>query len=151
MLLGHAGWEISTMSEAADEPGIKGGHHELDSEHQFQVGLVTAMQYALRAGRPRDDVRPILDQLTGFTDVHFMAEQLLMRLYAYPGYAEHQDEHDRLVGELAALRDAFDGGDDEATHRRLDGLRAALLAHIRSSDQALGAYVMAREPADRGQ
>ena len=134
------------MSEATDDPGFEGGYARLDSEHQFQVALVTAMAYALRGGRPREEVRAILDQLTSFTDMHFMAEQLLMRLYAYPDYAAHQDEHDRLMDALTAMREAFGSGSNAELHAQLDEMHAALLAHIRSSDRALGSYVTVREP-----
>ena len=139
------------MSEATDDPGFEGGHARLDSEHQFQVALVTAMVRALRGGRPREEVRAILDQLTSFTDVHFMAEHVLMRLYAYPDYAAHQDEHDRLMDALTVMREALGSGSNAELHAQLDQMHAALLAHIRSSDRALASYVTVREPVTADQ
>lgn len=42
----------------------------------------------------------LMDQLEIFANAHFLAEQHLMRLHAYPGFESHEVEHDRLIAEI---------------------------------------------------
>lgn len=87
------------------------------------------------------DAGAILDQLIAYTAVHFMAEQLLMRLHGYPGFDAHQQEHDRLIEEVQELQRRFHGGNATLTLETIDGLEVWLRGHIRGTDHALGAFL----------
>jgi hemerythrin len=78
------------------------GIAEMDREHALELQIVRAIHAALAdSDKPRVDA--FLQQLEDFTNAHFLAEQLLMRLHAYPGYEAHQQEHDQLMQELEDL------------------------------------------------
>lgn len=117
------------------------GNTSMDLEHRLQIGLIHALEDALRAGQSREEVAKILAQLYEYTNAHFLAENLLMRLHAYPDYAGHADEHDRLVGGLEALRKTFDSGETSMTLESLESLRSWLSVHIQGMDQRLSSYV----------
>ena len=113
------------------------GQQPLDSEHRMQMGLVDALDHAVRQRRPRKERDEILDQLITFTSVHFGSERLLMRLHAYPDYDAHGLEHDGFEERLQAFRRLCDRGNDGAILREIGRLRAWLAGHIGASDARL--------------
>jgi hemerythrin-like metal-binding protein len=117
------------------------GNTSMDLEHRLQIGLIHALEDALRAGQSREEVAKILGQLYEYTNAHFLAENLLMRLHAYPDYAGHAAEHDRLVDGLEALRKTFDSGETSMTLESLESLRSWLSVHIQGMDRRLSTYV----------
>ena len=112
----------------------------MEGEHQVQLHLVRALREGLEKGEDRASTSTLLRQLLDYSDAHFLSEQLLMRLYAYPAYADHVLEHDRLIGELRALADSCekDGGD---AGRLLRQVEQWLLTHMATTDKALQAYL----------
>jgi hemerythrin-like metal-binding protein len=76
-----------------------------------------------------------------------MAEQLLMRQYAYPLYEAHELEHDRLVEKVHELQRKYRAGETRMTLEIAQSLKAWLLRHIKSTDHALGDFLKQyREP-----
>ena len=118
------------MAEATPAPPPT-GVGEIDREHALELRVVREIQAALLAG-DRQRAKSLLERLEAFTEAHFLTEQLLMRQHAYPGYEAHQQEHDRLIGELRDLRRALEAGRAGAgfTVR----VRLAVLALMRAQD-----------------
>jgi hemerythrin-like metal-binding protein len=119
------------------------GVAEIDIEHSLQVQILSSMLEAFA-----DDDWPrssdLIRQLQDVTEAHFIAEQLLMRLHAYPGYAVHEREHDQLLQDLRSLEESIVSGET--------GLSAAarsfelwLLHHIHTADRAFGAFLVDRD------
>ena len=98
------------------------GCDSLDGEHSVQIELLGAFSRAVKDGRPRDEVDEILDRLIDFTKVHFSSEQLLMRLYQYPAYQQHLDDHDYTVDHLQTMRQAYLAGERDLTCSTADAL-----------------------------
>ena len=77
----------------------------MEAEHRVQLELLQGLQEALAGGgEDRTESAARLKQLLEYSEAHFLSEQLLMRLHAYPAYEEHVQEHDRLIGTLRTLR-----------------------------------------------
>ena len=49
----------------------------------------------------------VLDGVAAYTVSHFANEESLMKRYAYPDYARHKAEHDKLVDRVEQLRQDF--------------------------------------------
>lgn len=113
----------------------------LDAEHQVQTGLVEALCQALLEQRPTSEVEEIFDRLASYTDAHFMAEQLLMRLRAYPYYDAHQQEHDQVMGKVRELEQRYRAGEVQLTLQTADSLKNLLLSHTLGADSALTEYL----------
>lgn len=120
------------------------GLPELDGEHSVQMGLLTALRQAVVANQDTSSTNTILEQLNAYTNAHFMAEQLLMRLHAYPHYEEHLGEHDRLVEKMQALQQAQAAGEVALTLEAADTLSEWLLRHTQGSDRKLGSFLLAQ-------
>lgn len=130
------------MKDQAQDELVVTGYRSLDSEHQMQMQLLEAFRRAVDAQLSRDVVDEILDRLVDYTNMHFSSEQLLMRLYQYPQFQEHQDTHDRTLEHLQDLRAAFLAGDRLLSLETADELAGQLRSHIHSADRALGRFLV---------
>ena len=124
------------MGERPDD--IRLGVPEIDVEHELQIQLVHAVRAALEAGDP-DAAQAAVGRLDDVTNAHFLAEQLLMRLYGYPGYAAHVQEHDRLVEELRNLSRQWNEAAQAASVAQR--LELWLRAHIATADEAFASFL----------
>ena len=130
------------MRDSGLDETITSGFRGLDGEHHVQIELLTTFRSAVAEGRPRSEVDEILDRLIDFTKVHFNSEQLLMRLYQYPTYQQHNDDHDDTIESLQALRHTYLAGERELACTTADELAEKLLAHICTADRALGSFLV---------
>lgn len=133
------------MASAGD---LQLGIPSIDSEHALQIDLVEALGRAVSEGKSHEVADEILEKLLDLTRVHFLAEELMMRMEGYPGYEAHLAEHGELLAELLKLRSARERSDHPMTHVAVDGLRSWLAGHIRTQDRAFAAFLAARAARD---
>ena len=121
-------------------PEASVGVPEMDSEHSIQIELLHELERAI-AALDRQSALTIMTRLGDYTNAHFASEQILMRLHAYPRYAEHEAEHGRLLAELQRmqLRLAFDDRADLVAALR--AIRAWLMKHIQIADRQFADYI----------
>lgn len=134
------------MSEERVEKGWTIGFAPLDSEHEAQVRLLDAFENAVRRGLDESVLDSLLQQFIDHTNVHFLSEQLLMRLHAYEAYESHLQEHDELMAEVRKLQASYALGGSANTERLIDALRRWLFVHIHTTDSVLGEY-LSQQPA----
>jgi len=128
------------MSSEGIDRNADDGVATMDREHALEIQIVRELQAALAAGDAAA-AAALFDRLEEFTNAHFLAEQLLMRLHAYPAYEGHQQEHDRLIAELRDLRRALDGDEPAAPAAAVARLERWLYAHMQSADSALADFL----------
>jgi hemerythrin len=117
------------------------------AEHRVQLELLHALQATLAgAAADRSATGGLLKQLLDYSEAHFLSEQLLMRLYAYPAYEDHVQEHDRLIGDLRDLSVAWAVGEAEAAGTLLVKVEEWLLIHMNTTDKALEGYLAENGP-----
>lgn len=124
------------------------GCKTIDGEHRVQMGLVAALADAIRQGRPQAERAALMEHLITYTQVHFAAEHLLMRQYAYPELSAHELEHDDLLDQLDELKRVFDTGDVASILTQTGRLQAWMLGHIRATDERLSTYLAPLVPVD---
>lgn len=120
-------------------------HEKLVGEHRLQLDMLNAIAATLSDGTNLDEVDPLLERLAEYTEIHFASEQMLMRLYAYPGYQAHLDEHDRTLTWLDTLRASWRSGDRALTLDTLSELSHWIEGHIRRADHAFERYLDTRQ------
>lgn len=104
----------------------------IDREHQVQIRLMQALTALIDKG---GDPAELLDQLADYSRAHFLSEELLMRLYAYPDYEDHVVDHERMIewlGQIAARR-----GERNGMLYAMNELTAIFLRHIATRDKRL--------------
>ena len=123
---------------------ITSGITSMEREHLAQLGLLNDLKTAVRSGADDSVVYALLHELIEHTNLHFLSEQLLMRLHAYEAYESHFLEHERLLGEVQNLRLSLVTGTDTDKHRLIEALRSWLLVHIQTADKTLAEYLSSR-------
>jgi len=131
--------EPKTTAPWSDE--LKLGIEAVDGEHRLQIALLDAFQASLSSGGDRAVTAEILARLDDYTNVHFMGEELMMRLHSYPGYGMHVEEHRKLVEQLRSLRGRHEARADAEAIGVLDELRRWLAGHIQTADRGFARFV----------
>lgn len=127
------------MTPAEGHRSLITGNREMDEEHALQLRLLHELVQNVESGDGPAALE-IFDRLEQFTGAHFLAEELLMRLHAYPQFEAHSAEHGRFVEDLKALRVQIEDGQDGAVKDEADALARRLVAHIATADHALGVF-----------
>ena len=128
------------MSNPKRAEHAAGGIEEMDREHAVEIQMVQALETALAAG-DRTRALVLMDQLEVFANAHFLAEQHLMRLHAYPGYEAHEVEHDRLIAELRELSTRIFEHPERDPQATVEALESWLRHHIHTEDEALAEFL----------
>jgi hemerythrin-like metal-binding protein len=129
------------MTERSGTDTFNIGTGDMQAEHRSQFAMVDTLCDALRQGRVQSEIVDILEQVIDYTHVHFMAEQLLMRLHGYPESQAHCLEHARVLEQLQALREGVQAGTVTNALDVIETIRKGLRAHIRESDLALSNFL----------
>lgn len=126
---------------APDPPAARPvGAADMDAEHQLLHDLLHQLQSALEEDR-QETVSQLLGRFQDAANLHFMEEQSLMRLHAYPGYEEHQREHDELIEELQGLAGRITAGELGDAAQAAARLEEWLTTHMHTTDAALEQYL----------
>ena len=129
------------MTDRGWNDAVNSGHARMDAEHQVELALLDALHEAVRQDLGPNRVAEVLEQLLEHTNVHFMSEQLLMRLTAYPQYEAHAEEHDELIVKARILQSHVAAGETKPTLALIESMRAWLVQHMDGKDRALAAYL----------
>ena len=118
----------------------------MDREHASQLSMFNDLKTAIRSGAHDRLVYALLDELVEHSNLHFLSEQLAMKLHAYEAYESHLLEHERLMVEIRKLKDGLATGTPADKHSLIEALRSWLVVHIQTADQQLAEYLQTRAP-----
>ena len=118
----------------------------MDREHAGQLSMFNDLKTAVRSGADDRLVYALLDELVEHSNLHFLSEQLAMKLHAYEAYESHLLEHERLMTEIHKLKDGLAIGTAADKHSLIEALRSWLVVHIQTADQQLAEYLSTRAP-----
>ncbi len=133
------------MKEIVPTRPLKTGEQATDTEHDLQLQLIDSLAESIEKGGDFSPAHYVLDQFIEFSDMHFLSEQLVMRLHSYPAYEPHLEEHTRLMKKVRGLRESVVRGDQKLSRELVEGLREWLLNHIATKDAAFGEFLKSRE------
>ena len=123
------------------------GDASMDRDHASQLNLFNDLKAAVRGGAPDSLVYALLNDLVEHTNLHFLSEQLAMKLHAYEAYESHLLEHERLLVEVQSLRSGLATGTATDKQSLIEALRCWLVVHIETADKALAEYLNTRNAA----
>jgi len=116
----------------------------MDREHASQLSLFNDLKAAVRSGAPDSLVYALLNELVEHTNLHFLSEQLAMKLHAYEAYESHLLEHERLLLEVQNLKHSLTAGTATDKQSLIEALRSWLVVHIQTADKTLAEYLSTR-------
>ena len=91
-----------------------------------------------------DETYALLDELVAHTNLHFLSEQLAMKLHAYEAYESHLLEHERLLAEVQNLKRGLTEATPTEKQSLIEALRSWLIVHIQTTDKTLAEYLSTR-------
>ncbi len=129
------------MSITRSQPPDNLDLSSIDNEHRVQIGLLNALYEAVKDEKPAAEINQILNQLTTYSELHFMSEELLMRMYAYPHYEDHVHDHEAMTEYLNDIMRTVTAGQDDMVLKTASDMRQFLVSHISTRDEALSEYL----------
>ena len=129
------------MNKTLNEAPPKVGEKTVDSEHDLQMQMLDSLTEAIEKGGDFAPMKYILEQFIEFSDMHFLSEQLVMRLHAYPGYESHLEAHTRLMKKVREIRGEVFRGEKAPSLQLIKELRVWLVAHIAAEDVPFGEFL----------
>ena len=132
--------------DAMDEPTQSYDIASMEREHAGQLSLLNDLKTAIRSEAGDNVVYALLNELVEHTNLHFLSEQLAMRLHAYESYESHFLEHERLLAQVQNLRSGLATGTAVDKQSLVEALRSWLLVHIQTADKTLAEYLSRHAP-----
>jgi hemerythrin len=133
------------MSETLHSAPARVGEQTIDAEHDLQMQLLDSLTLSLERAGDFSSTRYVLEQFIEFSDMHFLSEQLVMRLHGYPAYETHLEEHTRLMKKVREIKEKVFHGEKTPSIQLIGELRDWLLTHIATEDVAFGEYLRKKE------
>ena len=124
------------------------GIPELDAQHEQLFECIGRLERAVDQRQMELAVYYVIGELKDYARIHFTVEEVVMRLFDYPGLAAHAAEHRDFEASLKALEKMELLHDMHAEAGRL--LREWLNHHIRVSDKHYADYILAQRGTARG-
>ena len=81
------------MNETLQAASLRVAEKVVEAEHDVQMQMLDSLAAAVENRGNFASMKLVLEQFIEFSDLHFLSEQLVMRLHSYPGYEAHMEEH----------------------------------------------------------
>jgi hemerythrin len=121
------------------------GIPEIDEEHKVLLGCIARLD-AAKDSRQRDiDVYFVLTELRYYTRVHFAVEEIIMRVFGYPGREAHVQAHRRFTKYIKSMQQSVLQRD--AREELVAFLRTWLVNHIMVTDRQYAVFMLGQEGA----
>jgi hemerythrin len=124
---------------------LETGIGKIDEQHKKLVDRVNELNEAMRKGRGKEVVAPILDELKRYTDYHFGTEERAFEEYRYPQREAHKRQHADLVAKLDDLIAKNKSNTFMISVDVLDFLKAWLSNHILKEDMEYVPHLKGKE------
>jgi hemerythrin len=118
---------------------------EMDAEHKKLVSLVNALNDAMKAGKAKDEMDKIFNELARYTQSHFASEERYMQRVGYPGLDKQKAEHKALLQQVTAFKADYDAGKAMVTVKLMGFLRDWVRNHIQKSDKEYGVWAKQKQ------
>lgn len=118
------------------------GVESIDNQHRRLVELMVNLMEAVKTGKGRSIISPVLQELIDYTRTHFVDEEGIMTRYNYPDILPHKQDHDRFVQEITKAAREYVEKKAVPTQKILSFLAQWLVDHIMGYDQKLGDFLI---------
>ena len=122
-----------------DVAHYKLGIDEMDVQHQYLFKLFDSLERGTTVSNSTA-MKNVLAEIERFLNFHLHAEEYLMIIYEFPGFAVHQSDHENAVTKFLQFLDDFDAGRLNPAALRIF-LTGWLMEHSRQSDYLYAVYI----------
>ena len=114
---------------------------QIDTQHKKLVKLINELHDSMKAGKSKEVLGKILDELISYTGYHFKTEEDLFEKYGYPEKGTHKRQHGDLVDQVLKFKTNFESGVSVVSIDLMNFLRDWLTQHIAGSDKKYTAFL----------
>ena len=119
----------------------------IDEEHKFLIENINLLHSVVnQEGATLDDsdeaIGRILENLVHYTHTHFVVEEEFMRVYKYPYFKHHKDEHDGFIEKITSLNNDFQEHSLNLSNSLVVFLKDWLTNHILNTDRQLASFLI---------
>jgi len=108
---------------------------EIDGQHQKLVAMINNLNEAMKQGKGKDVLGPIVSELVSYAGSHFATEEAYFNKFKYPAAASHKIEHVNFVKKVTEFKSGFDSGKLPLTIEVMNFLKDWLKGHILGTDK----------------
>lgn len=113
----------------------------IDNQHKRLINIINELSDAMGAGKGKDVLGKVLQELIQYVNTHFKTEEDYMVKYSYPEYEAHRYEHEKLTDEVKRFYEDFNAGKALLTIQIMNFLRNWLMDHIVVKDKKFGKFL----------
>ncbi len=106
-----------------------------DNQHKKLVDLINTLNDAMRDGKGKEVLEPIIKELVNYAVMHFSAEESYFKKYGYAGASQHIAEHRAFVNEVEKFKKEFEAGSVGLSVKVMSFLSNWLKSHIMGTDK----------------
>ena len=134
---------MAAFIEWSDQISV--GIQEIDEQHKQLVALINRLFDAMASGKEKLQVaKDILNELMQYTIVHFSVEESLFRIFDYPDYEKHCENHFALRVKVIEINEKVQKGERMITPELLTFLKKWITNHIMVEDKAYAPFLLER-------
>ena len=122
------------------------GAQLVDEQHTGLFDALDELHLALLKGKTNAVVGSLMQDLLAYTRSLFAAEEAMLAKGQYPGLAEHQLQHRKLITQVAEYAERYKRGEAALSPPLINFLRDWLTRHIRREDRACDAWLSQAGP-----
>ncbi len=121
------------------------GVKQFDDEHKKLVAMVNELFDAVQAGKGKESLGKILDNLIAYTKSHFANEERYFAQHGYPDQDAHKKEHEALAKQVADVQQKYHSGATATLSMEvMNFLKNWLVKHIQGTDKKYGPFLNAK-------
>lgn len=118
------------------------GIPEIDEQHKILFACLDRLEAAPDKEQVELAMYFVMEQLNDYVRIHFAVEEVVMRLFDFPGLEAHAAEHRAFAERLKRLQQAELDHDVHVEAGRF--LREWLVRHVMVSDKQYAAFLLDR-------
>jgi len=114
---------------------------QIDLQHKKLVEIINELHESMKAGKSKEVLGKILDELINYTANHFKTEEDLFDKYGYPDKITHKRQHGDLVDQVLKFKANFESGKSVLSIDLMNFLKEWLIQHMTGSDKKYSSYL----------
>ena len=118
------------------------GIEYIDQDHKKLLHLLNQFSIAYDYAQCEEFEREALEELVSYTKYHFKREEKLMEDYGYPGFPEHQEEHQAMIDKVEEYVAIYNIEGHDSLKQVTNLLTYWLINHIQESDTQYRDYLV---------
>lgn len=117
------------------------GIEAMDSQHQKLLAIMNQFNDAMLAGKSKDILGKVFQELIEYTAYHFTAEEELMKSANYQELSAHIQLHQELIKKVKDYHTRFAQGEMIISTEVMTFLKDWLINHIVRTDKKYGQFI----------